>query len=161
MNHLALRLAALLAATSAALLASDDARAGDRQLVIRFVNMTPDSTSSDAASKCVASLRDRALQESAELKPITETPLRKLIGAADKSVSFMTWTNAATEPAWKDVDTFFAVDCRPEEKKLDAVLFNRTGARVEFRLRGETLDRPRALWLMDEALRASWAGFEL
>ena len=161
MNRTVLRLAALLVSANAALLASGDARAGDRPLIVRFVNMTPDAASTDAASQCVQFLRDRAAQESVDLKPITETPLRKLINATDKSVSFMTWTNAATEPAWKDVDSLFAVDCRPEEKRLDAVLINKTGTRVEFRLRGEALDRPRAVWLMDDVLRASWAAFEL
>jgi hypothetical protein len=101
------------------------------------------------------------VQDGVDLKAITETPLRKLIGAADKSVSFMTWTKPMTEPAWKDVDSFFAVDCRPEERRLDAVLVNKSGGRIEFRLRGETLDRPRATWLMENVILLAWSGFEL
>jgi hypothetical protein len=144
-----------------AFVATSDVRAGDRALGLRFVNMTPDAASTPESTRCVATLRDRAVQDHAELKPITETPLRKLIHAEDKSVAFMTWTTAATKPAWNDVDSFFAVDCRPEERRLDALLVNKTGARVEFRLRGETLDRSRSVWVMDEVLRHAWAGFEL
>ena len=156
-----LHLAAFAAVSSLTLLSSDDARAGYRELLLRFVNMTPDAASSDASTKGAAAFRDSAVRDSAELRPITETPLRKLIGAEDKSVSFMTWKHAALEPAWKDVDSFLAVDCRPEEKRLDALLVNKTGGRIEIRLRGETLDRPRAVWVADEVLRHAWGGFEL
>jgi hypothetical protein len=156
-----LRLSFLLGVPALALVAASDARAGDRKLGLRFVNMTPDAASSEASTKCVATLRDRAAKDGAELRPITETPLRKLIKAEDRSVGFMTWTSAATKPAYGDVDSFFAVDCRPEQQRLDALLVNKSGARVEFRLRGESLDRARAVWVMDEVLRHAWAGFEL
>lgn len=161
MNGTRFHLTALAAVSTLGLLAAGDARAGDRPLVMRFVNMTPDAASTDEASKCAAHLRDRAAQESVDLKAITETPLRKLISATDKSVSFMTWSRAQTESAWKDVDVFLAIDCRPEQRRLDALVLNKTGARIELRVRGEKLDRPRAVWVMDEVLSQAWAGFEL
>ncbi|HSC89093.1 MAG TPA: hypothetical protein VLC09_17545 [Polyangiaceae bacterium] len=135
--------------------------AGDRQLWLRLVNMTPDAASSETSKKCVQTLRDQAAQDHLELKPMTETPLRKLIGAQGDTASFFTWNVEKTRPATKDVDSLLLVDCRPEERSFDAVLFNKTGARVQFRLRGETIDRARAMWLMDEVLRHGWAGFEL
>lgn len=161
MNGTRFHLTALAAVSTLGLLAAGDARAGDRPLVMRFVNMTPDAASTDESSKCAAHLRDRAAQESVDLKAITETPLRKLISATDKSVSFMTWSRAQTESAWKDVDVFLAIDCRPEQRRLDALVLNKTGARIELRVRGEKLDRPRAVWVMDEVLSQAWAGFEL
>ena len=110
-----------LVASSLWLFTPADSRAGDRQLGLRFANMTPDEDSSEESKKCVQTLRDAAAQDHLELKPITETPLRKLIGAEDKSVSFLTWTHAQTVPATRDVDSFFAVDCRPEKDRKSVV----------------------------------------
>lgn len=157
-----LSLHALLGVALASLLLTpSDGRAGDRQLAIVFVNLTPDAESTPESKKCVQTLRDQTAQEHAELKPMTETPLRKLIGAEDKSASFLEWTSAQTAPATKNVDALFVVDCRPEKQSLDALLVNRTGARVQFRLRGPTLTMARVRWTMDEVLRHAWAGFEL
>jgi hypothetical protein len=155
------RLSGVFAAAALVLSSASDTRAGDRQLALRFVNMTPDADSSEASKKCVQTLRDRAAQDHLELKPMTETPLRKLLNAEDKSVSFFAWTAEQTQAGTKDVDSLFVVDCRPEHDSYDALLVNKTGARVQFRLRGEKLDTARGIWLTDEMLRHAWAGFDL
>ena len=156
----ATRFTVLSLALSAALtLSPSSGEAGYRPLEVTFTNMTPDAASTDASKACVQTLRDRIAADDANLANLTETPLRKLIDAPDKTKSFLDWTAKQLLPALSERDAFIAVDCRPDEKRLDVLLVNAAKSRVIFRQRGEELNRARLIWFGSELMSHAWSGF--
>lgn len=146
-------------------------RAGDRPIQVVVSNMTPDAASSEASKRCVQTLRERMTADHSDLYPIGETPLRALVGHPAKSESFLVWTRdeltrvldsakaPGLPPALQQRDAFVAIDCRPEEKKLDVLFLNSARQRGVLRVRSLPLGRPRVLWVGDELMHQLWTGF--
>ncbi len=135
-------------------------QAGDFAFEVRFTNMTPDAYSGDEAKKCSDKIRGGLIHQGANVQFMSETPLRKAVGAEDKSKSFMDWTVEQVVPSLKKAPqvTLLAVDCRPKEKYLDVLLINElTDSKVTIRMRNQEISMRRLNWFIKDALEHAFA----
>lgn len=143
------------------LLAASPAAAGDRELEVLLVNLTPDALSTAPSKKCVRDLEARLEADHTRVTRIGETELRKL---ARKTAGepFLDWPADALKPAkqrgttW--IDAAVLVDCRPEARRLDVLVAPASPGRARFELRA-TVDDAALSWLGEAVLRRAWSGF--
>lgn len=149
----------------AALAFAEPARAGDRQLEILLVNMTPEPTAEGRA--CMREIERRVREEYSHVTRMGETPLRRLVGDA-AAEDFTAWSYGDLAPVvqrgpdgrgetW--LDSVVLVDCRPEARRADVVVTSPARGLTLLTLRDVPIDRRRARWLADTFLRQSWTGF--
>jgi hypothetical protein len=138
------------------------AEAGDRELEVLFVNMTPDAQSSPASKGCVADLRGKVKAGYTHVASLGETAARKAAGQAGDS-SFLEWpasaVNAIGAHQASGLDALILVDCRPEARRLDVLVAPASGAIVRLQLRRVAIDRRAIDWLAVEVMVHAWAGF--
>jgi hypothetical protein len=140
------------------------AHAGDRELELLVVDMTPDALSTPASSQCVGQIVQELQQGYTHVKRMGETKLRKQTGKHGDSASFLTWK--ATEfdgPRFLTQDSWFdsaiLIDCRPEVLQLDILVVpNRWGA-VRMRLRKLEFIQPRLKLIAATLLSYGWGHF--
>lgn len=146
-------------------LASRGVRAGDRQLELLFINMTPDALADPASDACVSDFEKQVRQGYVHLRRMGETRFRRLVHKPDRSESFLAWTGAQLRPArergeaW--TDTVILVDCRPVEDRLDILVASPDGGTTAIRSRRLPLSPKRLAWLVQELWRHAWAGFNV
>lgn len=152
-------LAAMLALT-----APLGARAGDRELEILLVNMTPDAALTDAGRACMRDIEARVREEYAHVARMGETPVRRLVQHERDDVDFLAWPYADLRPViergdetW--LDSVVLVDCRPDERRADVLVTSPARGATRISLRDVPIDRRRARWLAETFLRQSWNGF--
>lgn len=144
----------------ASALAPSRAEAGDRPLVVLLVNMTPEPT--DAARRCFAQVRSAIAAEYTTVRRIGESAARRRAGGP--SGDMMSWDRAAfaslsVGPSPGDLDAVVLIDCRPDARRADVVVYNAAGDISQLRLRDVGFDRRRATWLAAAILRHGWVGF--
>ena len=145
---------------------SQPAEAGWRPLELLSTNMTPDESSSEDSKACVQRIKNVLSTKDVNLNHLGETPLRKLIGKEDKSVSFMTWSGkdvvAAREKGNSQAqDGVLLIDCRPEKQELDVFIGTGDDGATTIRLRRQPLSVERLTWVAEEINRHAWAYFSL
>jgi len=157
MNALALALAIL------ALCAGDptDARAGDRELEVMLVNMTPGPVS-DAARSCADRIRRVVRGGYTHLSQIGESALRRQVDDTTGE-DFMSYAADRLKPlkeregTW--LDTVILYDCRPESRRADVLVHPADGEPRRMRLRGVPIDDDLADALATRALAYGWIAF--
>lgn len=136
------------------------ARAGDRELEILLVNMTPDPVSDEARS-CADRIRRVVRDGYTNMSQIGETAFRAQVGDADGD--FMEWTAAQLRPVkerddtW--LDTVLLYDCRPNAQRADILIAPADGELRRLRLRGVPIDDELTTVVATRALAYGWLGF--
>jgi hypothetical protein len=138
------------------------AHAGDRQVEILLVNMTPDSASSAASKQCVKAIEKKLGAEYTHLARLGETALRKLVGKT-AGEPFLGWPLESLKPAKERGETFIdalvLIDCRPEGKTLDVLVSPPAKGLTLLTLRSVTLDAALTDLVADAIFRRGTAGF--
>lgn len=136
-------------------------QAGDRPLEVLLVNMTPDAASGEPSRRCLKSLEKHITENNSNVAKLGETALRKRIGKT-AGEPFLGFTAEVLKPTRKGppwVDALVLVDCRPDKKTLDVLVYPASGGVAKIQLQDVTLDPP-AIELVGQALlRRAWAGF--
>jgi hypothetical protein len=150
-----------LALIALALLTTErGARAGDRELEILLVNMSPDPVSDEARS-CADRIRRVVRDGYTHMTQVGETAFREQVG--DASGDFMTWTAEQLRPVkeredtW--LDTVLLYDCRPNAARADLLIAPADGELRRMRLRAVPIDDDLATALATRALAYGWIGF--
>lgn len=131
------------------------AAAGDAQLAVMLVNMTPEPT--DAGRRCFGQVRAALAAEYTIIRRLGETAVRERAG--NPSGPMLDWDHAAlSRVAPGDQNATVLVDCRPDERSADVLVYNPARDISQLRLRGVRIDRPRARWLAGAILRHGWVG---
>ena len=150
----------LLGACVALGLSIPTADAGDRQLEVLLVDMTPDESPS---KECVKQIRKVIAEDYSEIQKMGETKLRKMAGKPTKGESFIDWpTDVIMKMRKADesyVDTFVLVDCRPDKKQVDILVVPSSNGVARLSLRQLTIDKAVMKWLGAAVLRRAWNGF--
>ena len=154
------RLAATVAATSALVLGLATARAsaGERDLVIVLVDMSPHGA---AAATCVDHLASALGGAQVQVHRLDAAALRKQVGGAAKA-PFMTWPAGTLDAARSHAGADAAVlaDCRPGKKILDVLVAPSAKGVARIELHGVAPDAPGAAMVVGQAvLRRAWLGF--
>jgi len=140
-----------------------EASAGARDLEIVMTNMTPDDASSEDSKACVKRVRNLLTHDEVHEQYMGETEMRKLAGAPDKKVSFLSWKlkqlQGVRERPGREVDTVVLIDCRPEKKSIDLLLATSDDSLTRIQLRNVPLTPARLAWLSKELVRQAWVGF--
>ncbi len=141
----------------------DPAHAGDRELEVLFVNMTPDAVSDAASKTCVSQIKAALGKEYARITRHGETKLRKRVGVPKGGTPFLEWTSKQLKPAIRQGETWFdtviLVDCQPKTKQIDVLVTSSVGGIARIRVRHLELNKDRTRWLTKRILRHSWRGF--
>lgn len=150
-----------LALLALALVATErDARAGDRELEILLVNMTPDPVSDEARS-CADRIRRVVRDGYTNLSQVGESAFREQVGDADGD--FMGWTAAQLNPIKERgdtyLDTILLYDCRPNARRADLLIAPADGDIRRMRLRDAPIGDELAGALATRALAYGWIGF--
>ncbi len=144
------------------LLLAGAAHAGDRQIEVLLVNMTPDGASSEASKQCVRALEKKLAADYTHITRLGETALRKLAGKT-AGEPFLSWPAAALKPAKERGETWadaaILIDCRPEQRQLDVLINPASKGQAVIQLRELTLDRAATDLVGDAILRRAWSGF--
>jgi len=154
---------AALVALFCLLLAPRPASAGERQLEVLLVNMTPDALSTGASKACVAAVKKTIAADDTHITTLGETPLRKAVGKPKKGTPFLDWPHTAFKKvrergeAW--IDAVVLIDCRPESGRLDVLVAPAAAGTARIELRTPTIDPRAARWVGAAILRRAWAGF--
>lgn len=95
--------------------------AGDRELAILFVNMTPDAASTDASKACIAAIRNQLKAGYTIVTAKGESWIRAR-HPDGKAQDFMSWSTVVPTGSKElgYVDALMLVDCRPEQSLLQA-----------------------------------------
>lgn len=139
------------------------AEAGDRRLEVLLVNMTPEPT--DAARRCFAQVRAAIAADYTTIRQIGETAARRQAGGAGGDMlgwdrpSLARLHTAQLPEGRGDLDAIVLVDCRPDARRADVLVYNPAHDLSQLRLRDTTVDRRRATWLASAILRHGWNGF--
>jgi hypothetical protein len=150
-------------ALAMALLAAATAHAGDRQLEVLFVNLTPDAQSNDASRLCVRAIESKIKADYSIVNKMGETALRQLTGKT-AGEPFLEWPVESFKPARerKDqtwIDAVILVDCRPDAGQLDVLVNPASGGTARLAVRRVALDAKSAGFVGEAILRRAWAGF--
>lgn len=137
------------------------ADAGDRELAILLVNMTPDPVS-DAGRTCARQFRAALRDDYTETRAFGESRIRALMSEPESD--FMGWdfTRVAEQrqhAGEHGVDTIMLFDCRPDDQRLDVLVISSSGAGTTTRYRGHSLGRAQVQRAAQLALMQGWVGF--
>ncbi len=154
-------LTVLLPALSLGGLAPSPALAGDRQLEILVVNMTPDPVS-ESASACAKGLRKAIRADYTHMISKGESATRRAVGDTTGE-DFMAYTADRLEPlrtqAEERLDAIVLFDCRPENKTFRALVLPDFQATYELRLDRVDLGTSLVATIAEIILRHAWLGF--
>lgn len=138
------------------LLVLPTALAGDRELDVVLVNMTPDEQSDDASRQCASTVRRAARADYTLISGMGETALRERAG--DASGAFMAWQEETLRAVREGHDALVLFDCRPRERSIDAWVYSASGV-SRLTLRGVPLTTARVQSFTERILRSGWLGF--
>jgi hypothetical protein len=146
-----------------AVLGPRGASAGDRELEVLFVNMTPDALTSPASRACVQAVRTVIAADYSRVTAMGETALRKAVGVAKGGAPFLDWPHASFAKVKRrgdsSIDTVVLVDCRPEAGQLDVLVAPASSGTARYQLRLPRIDERAARWVGAAVLRRAWTGF--
>ena len=146
---------------AAALSFAASAHAGERQLEIVLVNLTPDAASSEVSKQCVRAVEKKLGSDEVHVVRVGETAARKQAGTA--GVALLDWRAdalARLKPReGTPADTVVLVDCRPELRRLSVVVSPPSGGVARLELSAVPVDRAATDLIADAILRRAWAGF--
>jgi hypothetical protein len=151
---------ALLCAISLALFTAP-AQAGDRELEILLVNMTPDPVG-DEGRRCAEHIRRSIRGDYTRLQQQGETAFRESVGD-EARVELMSYDADRLQRRrqrgddWLDAIVLF--DCRPEAGRIDVLIQSAAGGVSRIRLRDLRVDRSLLETLSAIILRHAWQGF--
>ncbi len=136
--------------------------AGDRELEILVVNMTPDTSVTEASSQCFAAVLRKIRQDDTHVVRLGEAAMLRVSGRSDPR-DFLEWPTDALEPlrirGEERLDAIALIDCRPDEQRLDALVASPARGMARLRLRGIEVDAGRSHWMADRILNHAWIGF--
>ncbi len=136
-------------------------RAGDRELEILLVNMTPDPVS-DEARACADRIRRVVRDGYTKVSQIGESALRRQVNDTSGE-DFMSYAGDRLQPVkqreggWFDAVLLY--DCRPEARRADLLIHPADGQPRRMRLRGVAIDGDLATAMATRALAHGWIGF--
>ncbi len=120
---------AVIVACLIVIVAESGSRAGDRELKVLLVDMTPNALSTEASNACVHTIRKKLLEDYVRISRMGESRVRSLVGEAVNKKPFLSWTGMDTKTARgeraKWPDTLLLIDCRPEAQTLDVLVSTR------------------------------------
>jgi len=138
-----------------------DARAGDRELEILLVNMTPGPVSAEARA-CADRIRRVVRDGYTHVSQLGESALRRQVGDTTGE-DFMAYGadrfRAVKEREGTWLDTVVLYDCRPEAQRADLLIHPADGEPRRMRLRGVPIDGELAAAMAARALAYGWIGF--
>jgi len=138
-----------------------DARAGDRELEILLVNMTPGPVS-DEARACADRIRRVVRNGYTNVSQIGESALRRQVSDTSGE-DFMSYAGDRLQPVKQREGTWFDTvvlyDCRPNAKRADLLIHPADGEPRRMRLRGVPIDPALAEAMANRALAYGWIGF--
>ena len=159
-NQLSVSIAVFFATLCLALFTSSTSSiAGDRELDVLLVNMTPDAESDDASSACVKQIQKIIKNDYSIITRLGETKLRKIVGHPDKTKGFLDWPAKDIEKSNKTTDTVVLIDCRPAAKSVDVVVSPPSGGVARIKIRKMTVNGKLTKALGASILRTAWVGF--
>ena len=143
-------------------LGTERVEAGDRELEVLFVNMTPNAQSTKASNKCIRLIKKQVVADYAIINKLGETRARKRAGKM-AGESMLTWSakslaSVKGKPKVTPIDTLILVDCRPETQQFEAVVVPSSGGVARYRLQKIVINTRTAKWLAKAVLRRAWAG---
>jgi len=156
-----LLLASLAALVTALLtLRAPRARAGDREMETLLVDMSPNGTPGGHA--CFTRIRRTFAADYTTLHGRGETATRAAVHDAEGD--FMAWQPAALAPlkeAHGDLryDAVVLIDCRPEARRADVLVYESGDAVARVRWRDMALEPTDITWLAKSLVRLCWVGF--
>ena len=118
----------LLGLTALQPLAGETAHAGDRELELIVVNMTPDEESGGTSTACVDAMKSTFKKDYAVVKKLGETKTRKATGVPKGGEHFLRWKAEQFESLKNDhprhgySDAVILIDCRPDQDMLDVLV---------------------------------------
>lgn len=140
------------------------AQAGDRDLEILVVNMTPDAASDEASRTCFQRVLRGIRNDGTHLLRRGETGLLRLVQRDDPR-EFMSWPDEALTDAHSRVqthniplDSIALVDCRPSEQSLVVRVSSPSGATSRIRLGGFAVEE-HAAFVARRIRDRAWAGW--
>ena len=140
-----------------------DSEAGDRELSVLFVNMTPDALSDDASKACVKQIEKVIAADYSTVKRLGETKLRKLAGYPTKGDSFLDWRASSLKKPkeYKEAyhDTVVLVDCRPAAQSIDVMVSPPSDGVSRMKIRNMQINKKLTKWVGRSVLRRAWNGF--
>ena len=139
------------------------AQAGDRELEVMIVDLTP-STLRDADQKQCLARFTRGVRKEARVHSLSEADFRKRVKKVDDASPFLDWKAPDLEGArildeHTAMDSIALLDCRPRDKHLDLLLVPNDSATVRMQLRARALTEARIATLAASAVRYSWVSF--
>ena len=141
---------------------SSPALAGDRELEIMVVNMTPDAEVTDTSRQCFHRIQRKIRADYTHMARIGETVLLREVGRSDPR-DFIEWPSDALEPLRRRGDVWLdavaLIDCRPEARRVDVLVVSPARGMARMRLRGVEITAGRAAWVADRILGHAWIGF--
>ncbi|MFO0685955.1 MAG: hypothetical protein U0234_28100 [Sandaracinus sp.] len=150
---------ALFVLSLAVLGAPPSARAGDRQLELTLVDVSPRGT--PGSSACMAAVSAEIRQDYVDLRPMTQARLLRTLGLATGS-DYTTWTSAAFNDAEgypRITESVALVDCRPDERRVTVRVFPPNDHAAQIDLRDVELDDAHQHWVGTLVLSLAWMGF--
>jgi len=153
--------ASLLAALLVGGLAPSPALAGDRQLEILVVNMTPDPVS-EAASACAKGLRKAIRADYTHMLSKGESATRRAVGDSTAE-DFMAYTAERLRPLRQQpddrLDAIVLFDCRPEDRTFRALVLPDSDTTYQLRLAHLEINGGLVATVAEIILRHAWLGF--
>lgn len=141
---------------------SGESAAGDRELEVLMVNMTPDDRSTKSSRECVDTVRKVIAEDYTRVTRLGESKLREAVGKP-AGEPFLDWEHGLFEKARERgdtrIDAVVLVDCRPESRALDALVVPSAESTIRIRLRGRELSTTTVQWITRTILRRAWVGF--
>jgi hypothetical protein len=137
--------------------------AGDRELEVMIVDLTP-STLRDADQKQCLARFTHGVRSEARVHSVREADFRKRARKLDDASPFLGWKAPDVEGArildqHTAVDSIVLVDCRPRDKRVDLLVVPNDSATVRMQLRERALTEARITTLATSAVRYSWVSF--
>lgn len=149
----------LLALTLAVLGTPPAARAGDRQLELTLVDVSPRGT--PGSSACMAAVSAVIREDYVDLRPMTQARLVRAITPPEGS-DYTSWTSAlfnTSEGIPRLTESVALVDCRPEERRVTVRVFPPNDHAAQIDLRDVALDEAHQRWVGTLVLSLAWMGF--
>ncbi len=150
---------ALFAFSLVVLGAPPAARAGDRELELTLVDVSPRGT--PGSSACMAAVSAEIRHDDVDLRPMTLARLLRTIGQPAGS-DYTTWTSATFNTAEgipRLTESVALVDCRPDERRATLRVFPPNDHAAQMDVRDVELDDAHQHWLGTLVLSLAWMGF--
>jgi hypothetical protein len=148
---------------AACLLTEGTVRAGDRELEVMLVDLTPVALRDASETQCINRFA-KSMRAEARVRVLAEAEFRKRTKKVADTRPFLGWKAEEVEGArvldqHTAMDSIVLVDCRPADKQLDVLVVPNPDATVRLRLRARALTDARIATIAESAVRYAWVSF--